>query len=135
MRKPDIETSGNAAFLPKNKNSLGLIDPICCYGTSFTYILESPKPLINPELPFIPAGVEGYFLYRKEELQPVNEPWEISRVFIDPNYEDPEEKIDVSDVSVIIASDIVKLTAPTLKTFEQLVAKEPLIVDCLKLEK
>lgn len=137
IKSPDLETSGNTAFLPKSLNSVGLIDPICCVGSSFHYILESPKPIIYQNLPFIPTGIQGYFLYRKEELQDLTEPWQIKRVFVDPTALDPEEEIDVGDVSIVLPSDIDKLTIPVthhLNTMGELIKKEPLILDCLDLD-
>jgi hypothetical protein len=131
IKSPELESSGNTAFLPKSLNSVGIIDPICCIGSTFHYIVESPKPLIYQNLPFIPSGIQAYFLYKKEELHELTEPWEISRVFVDPTAQDPEEKIDVRDVSIVLPSDIEKLTAPTINNMEQLIKKEPLIVDCL----
>jgi hypothetical protein len=138
IKSPELESYGNTAFLPKTLNSVGIIDPICCMGSAFHYVLESPKPVIYQSLPFTPPNVDGYFLYKKDELKALEEPFEINRVFIDPTTEDPEEKIDVQDVSIVLPSDIDKLTIPTachLKTLEELVAKEPLIIDCLNWEK
>ena len=63
-----------------------------------------------------------------------DEPWEIERALIDPGADDYEEKMDVSDCAVILPSDIDKLVAPTISTMEQLIAKEPLIIDCLNLD-
>lgn len=134
IKSPDLESYGNTAFLPKSLNSVGIIDPICCIGSLFHYILESPKPVIYQNLPFIPVGVQGYFLYRKEELQPLTEPWEIKRIFVDPTTHDPEESIDVQDVAIVLPNDVDKLTAPTISTMEQLLKKEPLIIDCLNWE-
>jgi len=65
----------------------------------------------------------------------VQEPWEINRVLVDPTATDPEEMIDVSDAAVILPNDVDKLTAPTINTMDQLIKKEPLIVDCLNWEK
>lgn len=131
IKSPELESSGNTAFLPKSLNSIGLIDPICCVGSTFQYVLESPKPIIYQNLPFIPSGIQGYFLYKKEELQELTEPWEISRVFVDPTAQDPEEKIDVRDAAIILPNDVEKLVAPTINTMEQLIKKEPMILDCL----
>lgn len=138
MKSPEFESSGNTAFLPKSQNSIGLIDPMCCIGSTFNYVLECPKPLIYPNLPFNPTGVNAYFLYKKEELKQLEEPWEISRVFVDPTARDPEEKIDVRDAAIVLPSDIEKLTIPVthhITTLEQLIEKEPLILDCLNPEK
>ena len=135
IKSPELESAGNTAFLPKHLNSVGIIDPICCVGSAFHYVLESPKPIIYQNLPFIPTGIQGYFLYRKEELQQLEEPWEISRVFVDPTAQDPEEKIDVRDVAIVLPTDIEKLTAQTINTMDQLIKKEPLIIDCLNWEK
>src|SRR5579863_6482745 len=112
MKSPEFDSTGNTAFLPKNQNAVGLIDPICCIGSTFNYILESPKPIIYPSLPFNPSGIAAYFLYRKEELKQLEEPWEISRIFVDPTSTDPEEKIDVRDAAIVLPSDIEKLTIP-----------------------
>jgi len=135
IKSPEFESTGNTAFLPRNLNSVGLIDPICCIGSMFHYVLESPKPIIYHNIPFNPAGVNAYFLYRKEELKPLEEPWEISRVFVDPTAQDPEEKIDVREAAIMLPTDIEKLTAPTITTMDQLIKKEPLILDCLNMEK
>ena len=131
----ELETSGNTAFLPKSWNSIGIIDPICCVGSHFHYILESPKPIIYQDYPFQPASVPGYFLYKKEELSTPTEPWEISRIFVDPTSLDPQEMLDVRDASIVLPSDVEKLVAPTINTMEQLIKKEPLIIDCLDWEK
>ncbi|MGH7974919.1 MAG: hypothetical protein ACREBR_05290 [bacterium] len=138
IKSPDLETIGNTAFLPKTLNSIGIIDPICCYGSMFPYMIESPKPVLYEDLPFIATGIQAYFLYKKDELKTINEPWEIYRLFVDPTAKDPEEKIDVADAAVLLPTDVEKLTIPVtyhLNTLEQLIAKEPMIVDCLNLEK
>lgn len=135
MKSPEFESSGNTAFLPKNLNSIGIIDPICCIGTMFHYILECPKPLIYPDLPANQVNVNGYFLYRKDELKSLEEPFEISRHFVDPTTQDPQEVIDVHDAAIVIPSDIEKLTAETINTLDRLIDKEPLIIDCLNMEK
>ena len=135
IKSPELESYGNTAFLPKHLNSVGIIDPICCIGSAFHYILESPKPIIYQNLPFVPTGIQSYFLYKKEELQQLEEPWEINRVFVDPTTQDPEEKIDVRDVAIVLPTDIEKLTAQTITNMDQLIKKEPLIIDCLNWEK
>lgn len=135
IKPPDLEPAGNTAFLPKHLNSVGLIDPICCAGSAFHYILECPRPIIYQSMPFVPPSVDGYFLYRKEELQPVQEKWEINRVLVDPTATDPDELIDVQNESIILPNDVEKLTATTINTMEQLIKKEPLIIDCLNWEK
>ena len=135
MKPFELESSGNTAFLPKDLNRLGLIDPICCVGSQFHYILESPKPIIYQDYPFIPTNIQGYFLYKKEELSPLNQVWEISKVFVDPTCIDPQELIDVSDSAIVLPSDVEKLVAPTISTMEQLIKKEPMILDCLNLGK
>jgi len=133
IKNPEVISSGENAFTYTSKNSIGIIDPTCAIGTDFLYSLECPTPVIYPEFPFIPT-LKGYFLYRREELGAADEPWEIERALIDPGTDDYEEKMDVSDCAVILPSDIDKLVAPTISTMEQLIAKEPLIIDCLNLD-
>lgn len=135
IKSPELEPGGNTAFLPRHLNSIGIVDPICCAGSAFHYTIESPKPLIYQNIPFVPPSIDGYFLYRKEELQPLKEKWEINRVLVDPTATDPEEMIDVSDAAVMLPSDVDKLTAQTINTMDQLIKKEPLIIDCLNWEK
>lgn len=135
IKSPELESAGNTAFLPKQLNSVGIIDPICCMGSAFYYAIECPRPVIYQNMPFNPPNVDGYFLYRKDELKPVLEKWEINRVLIDPTATDPEEMIDVSDAAITLPSDVDKLTAQTINTIDQLIKKEPLIIDCLNWEK
>ena len=135
IKAPEIESSGPNAFLPKNLNSIGIADPICCVGASYHFLLESPVPIIYPELPFVPVGVQGYFLYKKEELQRLDESWEVAEVFINPTCTDPEKRIDCREAAIILGSDIDKLVAPTISTMEQLISKCPLILGCLDLSR
>jgi hypothetical protein len=96
--------------------------------------LESPVPILYPELPYLPCGVQGYFLYKKGELQPVDEPWEIAECFVNPSCTDAEKRIDVHEAAVQVASDVDKLIAPTITSMGQLIGKEPLLIDCLNLD-
>ena len=134
IKAPEIESAGPNAFLPKNYNSVGIADPICCVGASYSFLLESPVPIIYPELPFVPVGVQGYFLYKKEELLQPMEPWEVAECFVNPTCTDPEKKIDCREAAIILGSDIDKLVAPTIGTMGQLIKFCPLIIDCLNLD-
>jgi hypothetical protein len=131
IKSPEFEGIGTAAFLPKHLNSIGIIDPICCAGSVFHYAIEIPTPTLYQNVQFTPPGVNGYFLYRKEELKAVQEPWEINRVLVDPTATNPDEMIDVADTAIVLPNDVEKLTAQTIHTMEQLIKKEPLIIDCL----
>lgn len=134
IRPSEIESSGSKAFLPKSLNSIGILDPVCCVGSQFHYILESPVPVIYLDIPFTPVGVQGYFLYRKEELMQPQEEWLINEALVNPMAKDYVTQINVNDCSILVASDIDKLTIPVrrqLNTLEELIAKEPLILDCL----
>ena len=132
IKAPEIESSGPNAFLPKNFSSVGIIDPIIAVGTDYFFVLECPVPVVYPEFKYIPT-LKGYFLYRKEELQRVEEPWEIQRLFIDPTCTSADERLDVREAAVQVASDVDKLVAPTISTMEQLISKCPLIIDCIDL--
>jgi hypothetical protein len=136
IKTPEIDSSGNTAFLPKSLSSLGVIDSMVAVGTDYFYSIECPGNVIYPELPVVEtSSVKGYFLYKREELQKIDEPWEVQRVFVDPICTSADERIDVREAAVQIASDIDKLTAPTISTMEQLISKVPLIIDCLMLGK
>jgi hypothetical protein len=118
-------------FMPKNLNSIGFIDPYAAIGTDFHYLMEFPYPFINPNLPNI-KGLDGFWLYRKEELFHPTEPFTVPRYLADPNILNAEDQLDVTDVSIVIPSDVEKLTCRSIMTFEQLIKYEPLILDCLK---
>lgn len=138
IKAPEIESSGLNAFKPKNLNSIGVIDPTIAMGTEFHYVLESPLPIIYPELPFIPVGIKGYFLYKKEELLQPMEPWLITEALINPLMKDHESQIDVQDCTIVLPNDVDKLTIPVkhhVNTLERLIELEPLILDCLNLNK
>lgn len=135
IKAPEIESSGPNAFLPKNLNSIGLIDSMVACGVDYHYILECPNNVLYPELPVLSTDVQGYFLYRKEELQKVTEPWEVQRVFLDPTCTNAEERIDVRDAAILLPNGIEKLTCKTVISMEQLIRLEPLVIDCLMLDK
>lgn len=133
IRGPEInptDITQKDPFKPKNFNSIGLIDPYCCIGTDFHYLLEFPYPFINPNLPPIPS-LDGFWLYRKEELFPPTDPFSVPRYLADPNILDPDDHFDVTDCSIVIPSEVDKLTCKSIMTFEQLIKNEPLILDCL----
>ena len=105
-------------------------------GTDYYYSIECPGNVIYPELPVVEtSSVKGYFLYKREELQKLDEAWNVQRVFVDPVCTSADEQIDVRDAAIQVASDIDKLTAPTINTMEQLVSKVPLILDCIDLSR
>jgi len=118
-------------FMPKNLHSVGWIDPYCCIGTDFDYILEVPYPFINPNLPPLET-LDGYWLYRREELQPATDPFSVPRYLADPNISNADEMMDVTDCSIVIPEEWQKLGATSILTFEALIKNEPLILDCLQ---
>ena|SRR5579863_1413882 len=133
IRNPEIgplDITQEDPFTPKNLNSIGIIDPYCCIGTEFRYVLEFPYPFINNHLPPLP-GLEGFWLYRCEELFPPMEPFSVPRYLADPNIKDGEQQLDVTDCSIIVPDDIQKLTCISILTFEKLIEHEPMLLDCL----
>jgi hypothetical protein len=133
IKTPEIESSGPNAFLPKNFNSIGICDLTCAVGTDYFYILEAPVNIIYPELPGIPPTINGWFLYRKAELQQLDESWNVARVFLDPTCTDAQEQIDCREVAIQLPNDIDKLTCKTISSMESLIKVEPCIIDCLNL--
>lgn len=131
-KNPQVITMGENAFKFSNEKSIGIIDPICSLGTDSLYILESPVPILYPELPYTKT-IDGYFLYRRNELVVPMDSWDIPRNLVDKSCTDPEEQIDVADCSVIIATDIDKLVKTPIKTMEQLFKLEPFLMDCVNL--
>lgn len=134
IRTPEIESSGPNAFLPKNLNSIGIADLTCAVGTDYFYTLEAPVNIIYPDLAGIPPTINGWFLYRKEELQRLDEPWNVSRVFIDPTCTDAQEQIDCREAAIQLSNDVDKLTCKTITDMGQLIKFCPAIIDCLNLD-
>jgi hypothetical protein len=133
VRSPEIgpmDITQKDPFSPKNLNSIGFIDPYCCIGTDFHYLLEFPYPFINPNLPPI-QGLNGFWLYRREELLPPGEPFTVPRYLADPNIQNGEEQLDVTDCSITVPDEWKKLSATSILTFEALIKNEPLLLDCL----
>jgi hypothetical protein len=118
-------------FLPKNLNSVGIIDCYAAIGTDFKYILEISYPFINPALPPI-KGLDGYWLYRRSELMQPTEPFNVPRYLADPNIQNGEDLLDVTDCSIVLPNAVDKLTCISIMSFEKLIEKEPLLLDCLR---
>lgn len=133
IKSPEIgplDINQKNPFAPKNKHSIGFIDPYAAVGLDFDYILELGYPFINPNLPLLPV-LSGYWLYRKDELTQPTEPFHVPKYLADPNVETVDDTMDVSDCSVILPSETDKLTCKSISTFERLIEMEPLILDCL----
>lgn len=135
VKKVEVFNDGERAYTHASENSIGIIDPHAAIGTEFHYIIESPVPVLYPELPFVKMNVHGFFLYKHEELVPLDGAWTLKRSFVDPICANHEEDIDAGDCAIKLPSDIDKLTCKTISTMEQLIKHEPLILDCLNLDK
>ena len=137
MKTPKIHTEGNRKdlFTPVDYNGIGIADTMCCVGSEFNFLLESPIPLIYPEIPSIPPSVNGFYLYKKGELLQPTEKWLITKALVDPTTTDYEEQLDCSDCAIILADPITKLTSKTISTLEKLIEVCPDILDCLNLDK
>lgn len=136
VRKAKINEDVGTAFTHADLNSIGIIDPHAAIGTNFHYSVESPVPIMYPDIPYEKTNVHGFFLYKREELAPLEgQPWTLNKSVVDPLCTDQTEQIDASECAIVLPSDIDKLTCKTLSTMEQLIKHEPLIIDCLNLDK
>lgn len=118
-------------FTPKNLHSIGFVDSYCCIGTEFDYVLEVPYPFINPNLPPLEV-LDGYWIYRREELQQPTEAFSVPRYLADPNIQSADDMLDVTDCSIVLPSEVDKLTCRSIMDFGTLLKYEPLIIDCLR---
>jgi hypothetical protein len=133
IKNPELgpfDSNQTNPFEPKSTRSVGMIDCYAAIGTNFDYILEMSFPFINAALPPLPV-LSGYWLYKKGELMPPNEAFNVPRYLVDPNTENGDDVLDVSDCSIVLPSDVDKLSATSILTFERLIEIEPLILDCL----
>lgn len=134
IRNPElgpVDVTREDPFTPKNLNSLGIIDCYCAIGTEFNYSIEFCYSVINPSLPALP-GLEGFWLYRRSELQQPSEPFSVPRYLADPNMKDGAELMDVTDCAITLPGEIDKLTCLSILSFEKLLEKEPFLLDCLR---
>lgn len=133
----ELDINSQAVFLPKNKRSIGLIDPFAAIGLDLDYILEVPYPLFTQvESELSSKSLQGYWLYRCGELLKPEEPIEIPKALVDLNLpKEAEELLDVSDCCCEMPGEIDKLTCPLISSLDTLLTKEPLLLDCLNLQK
>ena len=133
IRSPEIgpmDITQKDPFMPKNIHSVGIVDPYCAIGTAFDYVLEVPYPYINISLPRLDV-LDGFWLYKREELLQPMEPLLVPRYLADPNIREAETELDVTDCSISVADDIHKLTCISIMDFATLIKYEPLVLDCL----
>lgn len=128
---PPVGLSELKPFEPRNLRSIGFIDPICAVGTSLDYCIECPAPMMETNIPYAPV-LDGYWLYRRDELKRPTEPISLERKMVDPTGKDSDEILDVTDCAIVLPSDIDKLTCKTITTLEKLLEVEPGIKECLK---
>jgi hypothetical protein len=129
---PRLELGEKKPFEPRNKQSIGFIDPICAVGTDLDYLLESPTPMVNIGDYKFPPVLDGFWLYKRGELKKPDEPLQVERRLIDPTGRNVSDIIDVTDCAIVLPSDIDKLTCKTITTLEKLLEIEPELRNCLK---
>lgn len=128
---PTLKVDEKAPFTPKNLHSIGMLDPTCSMGADFDYIIESSVAVFAETDKHI--GVDGYWLYRREELTKPTEPVSIPAIAFDPNAKE-DDMLDVTDCCVVTPPMMDKLTATLIKTLKNLITIEPGLKLCLRPE-
>jgi len=133
---PGWEKNVSEPFTPQNLHTIGIIEPGQAIGTEFDYIVETDHDVTDPFLgQSVPAVVDGCWIYKKNELKPVTEKLEIPKELVDPNCQNPDEKLDITDCVVELPSSIEKQTCPLINDLKRLLQLEPNLKKCLKKEK
>jgi hypothetical protein len=133
IRMPKISSLETNPFVFEDTKSIGIIDPYGALGTEFDFILEFPYPFINNKLPDVEV-LDGYWLYKREELKFLEESYPIPRYLADPNIKNMKQFIEANNCTVILPDEIDKLTCKSIISFEQLIKTIPTILDCLNKE-
>lgn len=132
---PEVAESETRVFTPESTKAIGYMDVVSVTSSSFEYIVEADYAVPHGDHFDYDPEVEGYWLYKRDELKKPKEPVLVPRYFFDPNVTNTEEKIDVSDCCVEVAAGVDKLTCPQINSVSRLLEVEPAIVDCLMLSK
>jgi hypothetical protein len=128
---PDIDEKSETPFLIRNFNSIGAINPLLVTGMDCRYLVE----LDSSEFGYPQATeVSGFWLYRRDELKKLSEPFEIPRAQVDRHFTDLEAVLDISDCVIELPSSIDKLTCTHVSSMERLLELEPGIKDCVEKE-
>lgn len=129
---PQLKITELDPYTPRNTHTIGLLDPTCSMGADFDYLVESSVPVFaGAEEPTV--SVDGYWLYRKEELKPSTETISIPASPYDPNASE-DDMIDVTDCCIITPNYVEKLTAKLVDNLKDLIKLEPRLKECLKPE-
>lgn len=128
-----LKTDELNPYVPQTAHSIGVIDPFGCFGSDFDYSIEHDCEVNEGGIQHVPE-VDGFWLYKREELKPFDGKFEIPQQVIDSNITDPHQMMDASDCVVQVAEFSEKLTCMKIDNFQKLLEKEPGLRKCLKPE-
>jgi len=120
-------------FKPKHLHTIGVIDPMGCFGSDFHYSVEHDFPIHDGIVEHHPE-VEGYWLYKREELKSTEEKTEVPRHIVDSTVKDINILFDITDCCIELPGAIEKQLCKHPRTMESLLKLEPALKKCLKLK-
>ena len=132
-KDPEFKSDAMNPFKPKHSNTIGVIDPMGCFGSDFIYSIEHDFPIHDDMVDYKPE-VEGYWLYNREELKTIDERTELPRHIVDSNVKDGEVMFDITDCCIKIPNSIEKQMCKQIKTVDRLMKLEPQLKKCLKMK-
>lgn len=130
---PGMHSGEEFPYKPKNKHSIGMIEPAGVLGSELDYVIEYDHPVsVGPKTEHMPV-VDGFWVYKSSELKPIDEEVKLPR-FVFDSKAGKDEYVDFTDCFLKTPSAIDKLTCPKISDIKRLLELEPNIKDCLRKE-
>lgn len=127
---PPLRLDEQHPFLPKSRKAVGVIDPYMALGIDFDYVVEASVAVINNMSTKVESA--SFWLYRREELKKPTQPVLVPQMYLDPNIQEPDKMLDITDCCVELPPEIEKLTCPLISSLDYLLQIEPDLEKCLK---
>ncbi|MEE9214902.1 MAG: hypothetical protein V3U54_08930 [Thermodesulfobacteriota bacterium] len=132
-KDPGFKNDTMNPFKAKHLNTIGVIDPMGCFGSDFAYSIEHDFPIQDGVVDHQPE-VAGYWLYKQDELKRAEEPTEIPRHIVDSTIKDIKVMMDITDCCITVPDSIAKQMCKHPRTMDSLLKLEPQLKKCLETE-
>lgn len=131
---PGLRRDEQKPFIPRNTQSIGIIDPYITMGTDMEYVIEIQYAVENEGQKVYTPDVTGCWLYKQAELKPPYDSILFPRAEIDPYYTGADS-LNITDCCVTTPPAIEKLTVIQVQNLDVLLKKEPSLRNCLDSKK
>ena len=135
MKMPGLVNDQIKPFVAQNDDAIGNITPYLVIGSNCKFLIEFDASQFDKDSDIeLKPKSKGYYLYRQEELNMPDDEVLIERKMVD-SYSQSEEKVDLTDCSIELPSELDKTHAMSILTIEELFELLPDIKECLDPER